>query len=159
MECRQQTIPGGCKKKTESSSVERSRGKVDGSQLAIENKTAENNERIYVKIGSELTVPNSKMKLRCLAFLPDFKMSNDEYLTPYLIIPIIPPRKWYLGTTKKSGQLVILACNLASTRSSMRKSVSFLLAAYQSSLEHDSILSRNECTSMLARICAFSLRP
>ncbi len=48
-------------------------------KLAIENKTAKTTKEYTVKIGSELTVPNSKMKVKVLAFLPDFKMSNDEF--------------------------------------------------------------------------------
>jgi hypothetical protein len=48
-------------------------------KLAIENKTAKTTKEYTVKIGSELAVPNTKLTVKVLAFLPDFKMTDKEF--------------------------------------------------------------------------------
>ncbi len=48
-------------------------------KLSIENKAAKTTKEYTVNIGSELTIPNTKMTVKVLAFLPDFKMSDKEF--------------------------------------------------------------------------------
>jgi hypothetical protein len=48
-------------------------------KLSIENKSAKTTKEYTVNIGSELAVPNTKLTVKVLAFLPDFKMSDKEY--------------------------------------------------------------------------------
>jgi hypothetical protein len=47
-------------------------------KLAIEDKTAKSKKEYVVNVGSELAVPNTKMKIKVLAFLPDFKMGEKD---------------------------------------------------------------------------------
>ncbi len=48
-------------------------------KLSIENKAAKTTKEYTVNIGSELSVPNTNMTVKVLAFLPDFKMSDKEF--------------------------------------------------------------------------------
>lgn len=48
-------------------------------KLAVANKAAKTTEEHTVPIGTELAIPNTKMTVKVLAFLPDFKMSDKEY--------------------------------------------------------------------------------
>jgi hypothetical protein len=48
-------------------------------KLAVENKAAKTTKEYTVNIGSELAVPNTKMTVKVLNFLPDFKMSDKEF--------------------------------------------------------------------------------
>jgi len=48
-------------------------------KLAIENKTAKTTKEYTVNIGSALTVPNTNLTVKVLAFLPDFKMTDKEF--------------------------------------------------------------------------------
>ena len=48
-------------------------------KLAIENKSAKTTKEYSVNIGSELAIPNTKMTVKVLAFLPDFKMTDKEF--------------------------------------------------------------------------------
>ncbi len=50
-------------------------------KLAIENKAAKTTKEYTVKIGSELAIPNTKLTVKVLAFLPDFKMSDKEFFS------------------------------------------------------------------------------
>ena len=50
-------------------------------KLAVEDKVAKNGKEYTVAIGSELAVPNTKVKIKVLAFLPDFKMGDKEITT------------------------------------------------------------------------------
>ncbi len=47
-------------------------------KLSIENKSAKTTKEYTVNIGSELTIPNTKMVVKAVAFLPDFKMTEKE---------------------------------------------------------------------------------
>jgi hypothetical protein len=47
--------------------------------LAIENKAAKTTKNYTVNIGSELAIPDTKLTVKVLAFLPDFKMSDKEF--------------------------------------------------------------------------------
>ena len=47
-------------------------------KLNIEDKTAKSTKEYTVVVGSELAVPNSKMKIKVLAFLPDFRMGDKD---------------------------------------------------------------------------------
>ncbi len=47
-------------------------------KLAVEDKVAKNGKEYTVAIGSELAVPNTKVKIKVLAFLPDFKMGEKD---------------------------------------------------------------------------------
>ena len=48
-------------------------------KLAVENKAAKTTKEYTVNVGSELAIPNTKMKVKVLAFLPDFKMGDKEF--------------------------------------------------------------------------------
>jgi hypothetical protein len=48
-------------------------------KLSIENKSAKTTKEYLVNIGSEVTIPNTKMTVKVLAFLPDFKMTDKEF--------------------------------------------------------------------------------
>jgi hypothetical protein len=48
-------------------------------KLAIEDKTAKTSKEYTVAVGSELAVPNTKMTIKVLAFLPDFKMGDKNF--------------------------------------------------------------------------------
>jgi hypothetical protein len=48
-------------------------------KLSIENKPAKTTKEYSVNIGSELAIPNTKMTVKVLAFLPDFKMTDKEF--------------------------------------------------------------------------------
>ena len=45
-------------------------------KLAVEDKVAKSKKEYTVAVGSELAVPNTKVKVKVLAFLPDFKMNG-----------------------------------------------------------------------------------
>jgi hypothetical protein len=47
-------------------------------KLNIEDKTAKSTKEYTVAVGSELAVPNTKMKIKVLAFLPDFRMGEKD---------------------------------------------------------------------------------
>ena len=47
-------------------------------QLTIEDKASKVSKQYTVAIGSDLAVPNSKITIKVLAFLPDFRMSDKE---------------------------------------------------------------------------------
>ena len=47
-------------------------------KLTVENKSAKTTKEYTVNIGSELAIPNTKMSVKVLNFLPDFKMSEKE---------------------------------------------------------------------------------
>ncbi len=47
-------------------------------KLNIEDKTAKSAKEYVVAVGSDLAVPNTKIKVTVLAFLPDFKMGDQE---------------------------------------------------------------------------------
>jgi hypothetical protein len=49
-----------------------------GVKLAIADKSAKTTKEYTVNIGSELAIPNTKMAVKVLAFLPDFKMTDKE---------------------------------------------------------------------------------
>jgi hypothetical protein len=48
-------------------------------KLAIANKAAKTTKEYTINIGSEMTIPNTKMTVKVLNFLPDFKMSEKEF--------------------------------------------------------------------------------
>jgi hypothetical protein len=48
-------------------------------KLAVEDKKAKTTKEYTVKVGSELSIPNTKMKVKVLNFLPDFKMTDKEF--------------------------------------------------------------------------------
>ncbi len=48
-------------------------------KLAIENKTAKTKTELTVPIGSQRAIPNTKLTVQVLAFLPDFKMTDKEF--------------------------------------------------------------------------------
>ena len=47
-------------------------------KLAVADKAAKNGKEYTVPIGSELAVPNTSVKIKVLAFLPDFKMGDKD---------------------------------------------------------------------------------
>jgi hypothetical protein len=48
-------------------------------KLAIANKAAKTTKEYTVNVGSELAIPDTKMSVKVLNFLPDFKMSDKEF--------------------------------------------------------------------------------
>ncbi len=47
-------------------------------KLNIEDKSSKSAKEYVVAVGSDLAVPNTKIKVKVLAFLPDFKMGDQE---------------------------------------------------------------------------------
>jgi hypothetical protein len=47
-------------------------------KLSVEDKVAKAKKEYTIAVGSELAVPNTKIKVKVLAFLPDFKMGDKE---------------------------------------------------------------------------------
>ncbi len=47
-------------------------------KLSIEDKATKGAKEYVVAVGSDLAVPNTKIKVKVLAFLPDFKMGDQE---------------------------------------------------------------------------------
>ena len=47
-------------------------------KLSIEDKTAKSTKDYTVAVGSDLAVPNTKIKIKVLAFLPDFRMGEKD---------------------------------------------------------------------------------
>jgi len=47
-------------------------------KLTIEDKTAKSTKDYTVAVGSDLAVPNTKVKIKVLAFLPDFRMGEKD---------------------------------------------------------------------------------
>jgi hypothetical protein len=50
-------------------------------KLNIQDKTGKNEKQYVVAIGSDLAIPNTNMKVKVLAFLPDFRMGDKEITT------------------------------------------------------------------------------
>jgi hypothetical protein len=48
-------------------------------KFEVENKTAKTRTELTVSIGSERAVPNTKLTVKVLAFLPDFRMTDKEF--------------------------------------------------------------------------------
>ncbi len=48
-------------------------------KLAVENKATKTTKEYTVNIGSELDIPNTKISVKVLNFLPDFKMNEKEF--------------------------------------------------------------------------------
>ena len=47
-------------------------------KLTIEDKTAKSKQELEVRVGSEKVVPNTQIKIKVLAFLPDFRMGDKD---------------------------------------------------------------------------------
>jgi len=47
-------------------------------KLAIEDKTAKATKEYTVAVGSDLAVPNTKIKIKVMAFVPDFRMGDKD---------------------------------------------------------------------------------
>ena len=47
-------------------------------KLSVTDKAANNKKEYTVAVGSELAVPNTKIKVKVLAFIPDFKMGDKD---------------------------------------------------------------------------------
>jgi len=47
-------------------------------KLTVANKASKASKEYTVAVGSELAVPNTKIKIKVLAFLPDFRMGDKE---------------------------------------------------------------------------------
>jgi len=69
-------------------------------KLAIENKPAKTTKEYTVEVGSDLAVPNTKITIKVLAFLPDFKMgetditsASDKPNNPAVQVAITEPGK------------------------------------------------------------------
>jgi len=50
-------------------------------KLTVTDKVAKSTKEYTVAIGSELAVPNTKVKIKVLAFLPDFKLGEKDITT------------------------------------------------------------------------------
>ena len=48
-------------------------------KLAVENKATKKTAEYTVNVGSELSIPGTKMTVKVLNFLPDFKMTDKEF--------------------------------------------------------------------------------
>jgi hypothetical protein len=52
--------------------------KWKGVKLMVEDKTAKTSKEYTVAVGSDLAVPNTKVTVKVLAFLPDFRMGEED---------------------------------------------------------------------------------
>jgi hypothetical protein len=50
-------------------------------KLVVEDKVAKNTKEYTIAVGSELAVPNTKVTIKVLAFLPHFKMGDKDITT------------------------------------------------------------------------------
>jgi hypothetical protein len=50
-------------------------------KLNIQDKAGKSEKQYVVAIGSDLAIPNTNMKVKVIAFLPDFKMGDKEITT------------------------------------------------------------------------------
>jgi len=48
-------------------------------KLSVEDKKTKTTKEYTVTLGSEMAIPNTKMTVKVLAFLPDFKMTDKEF--------------------------------------------------------------------------------
>ena len=48
-------------------------------KIAVENKAAKSTKEYTVNVGSDLAIPGTKMVVKVLNFLPDFKMTDKEF--------------------------------------------------------------------------------
>ncbi len=48
-------------------------------KIAVENRAAKTTKEYTVNVGSELPIPGTKMVVKVLNFLPDFKMTDKEF--------------------------------------------------------------------------------
>jgi hypothetical protein len=69
-------------------------------KLMVENKASKSSKEFTVAVGSELAVPNTKIKIKVNAFLPDFRMGDKEITSasdkpgnPAVQISVIEPGK------------------------------------------------------------------
>jgi len=54
------------------------KAKWSGVKLHIEDKTAKTSKDYTVAVGSDVSIPNTKIKVKVLAFLPDFRMGEKD---------------------------------------------------------------------------------
>jgi hypothetical protein len=54
------------------------KAKYSAVKLTVEDKTAKSAKEFTVAVGSEIAVPNTKIKIKVLAFLPDFRMGDTD---------------------------------------------------------------------------------
>ncbi len=50
--------------------------------LAVEDKTSMKTKEYTINIGSQFAIPGTKLVVKVLNFLPDFKMSDKEFMSP-----------------------------------------------------------------------------
>ncbi len=50
-------------------------------KIAVENKAAKRTKEYTVNVGSELAIPDTKLKVKVVNFLPDFKMTDKEFMS------------------------------------------------------------------------------
>jgi hypothetical protein len=50
-------------------------------KIAIENKATKKTKEHTVNVGSELAVPDTNLRVKVLNFLPDFKMTDKEFMS------------------------------------------------------------------------------
>ena len=48
-------------------------------KIAVENKAAKATKEYTVNVGGDLAIPNTKLTVKVLNFLPDFKMTDKEF--------------------------------------------------------------------------------
>jgi hypothetical protein len=48
-------------------------------KIAVENKTAKTTKEYTVNVGGDVAIPNTKLTVKVVNFLPDFKMTDKEF--------------------------------------------------------------------------------
>jgi hypothetical protein len=48
-------------------------------KIAVENRAAKSTKEYTVNVGGEVAIPNTKLTVKVLNFLPDFKMTDKEF--------------------------------------------------------------------------------
>ncbi len=122
-------------------------------KLAVEDKVAKTKKEYTVAVGSELAVPNTKIKVKVLAFLPDFKMGDKEITSasdkpnnPAVQVVVTEP-----GKEDWKGWLLFPASRVF-TRSPMRSSRSRSWVVFPSNRDRHNPVNR--CTDACLHLCA-----
>jgi|SRR5208283_630536 len=58
------------------------KAKWNAVKLAIADKATQKTQEVTINVGSEYAVPGTKMVVKVLNFLPDFKMTDKEFTSP-----------------------------------------------------------------------------
>ena len=129
-------------------------------KIAVENKKAKTTKEYTVNVGGDLAIPNTKLTVKVLNFLPDFKMTDKEFTSasdkpnmPAAQVAVLRERQGDLE------QLVVLRCSPAFIRSSMKRRASRSWAEFPSSRSVTEYIRRIRAQVHLHLCTLFLMRP